>query len=120
MIDDKTPKIYLSRRNLLALLSKLDAEAAGEETSCMIIKKQPASPEYRQTMATIAVIAVDDEAFYGSQQRAAGEMHPREEEKLAKPSTGVEFGGDLLAGPLVFVEIRQTNDEEVREWPGRW
>ena len=35
--------VYLSRRNLLTLLSKLDRLEAGEPTACMIIKK--ADPE---------------------------------------------------------------------------
>lgn len=96
-MNDKTPKLYLSRRNLLALLSKLDREAAGEETQCTIIKnRNPDCPHYQQTMETIAVIAVQDEDFYGSQNRAAGEMHPAEESKLQKPSTGVALASGIL------------------------
>lgn len=87
--NDKTPKIYLSRRNLLALLSKLDRDSQGEETACTIIKHRQAAPQYQQTMATVAVIAVQDEDYYGAQERPAGEMHPSDEVKLATPSTGV-------------------------------
>lgn len=90
MFDDV---IYLSRRNLLALLAKLDANvAAGCQVSqCSIIKHQPdMNAPHRQSMQDIVVIAVEDEAFYGGQGRAAGEMHPREEKNLPKPSTGLE------------------------------
>jgi hypothetical protein len=47
-------------------------------------------------MNTIAVIAVQDEDFYGAQDRAAGEMHPAEESQLEAPSTGVAFSGGIL------------------------
>ncbi len=96
-MNDKTHKIYLSRRNLTALLAKLDADAQGIETACTIIKHQnPDVPVYQQTMSTIAVIAVQDEEYYSTQARPAGEMHPREEVQLAKPSTGISFAGPIL------------------------
>lgn len=95
-MNDSMPKIYLSRRNLVALLAKLDADAAGIDTACTIIKNQQPGAAYRQTMKEIAVIAVQDEEYYGAQARPAGEMHPREEAQLAKPSTGVQFGGPIL------------------------
>lgn len=82
--------IYLSRRNLLTLISKLDRRAAGEETQCTVIKHQnPDSDAYKQTMVTCAVVAVEDEEFYGSQGRPAGQMHPADEGRIPKPSTGV-------------------------------
>jgi hypothetical protein len=95
-MNDKTQKIYLSRRNLVALLAKLDADAAGIETACTIVKYQQPSPAYQQTMKEIAIIAVQDEEYYGTQARPAGEMHPREEVQLDKPSTGVQFAGAIL------------------------
>lgn len=76
-ISDKTPKVYLSRRNLLTLLSKLDRDAAGEETACTLIKmKQKNGTAYNQTMKEIMVIAVQDEDYYPAQNRSAGEVHP--------------------------------------------
>jgi hypothetical protein len=96
-MNDKTPKLYLSRRNLMALLAKLNADEQGIETACTIIKyKNPNVAAYQQTMDRIAVIAVQDEEYYGAQDRPAGEMHPREEIQLTKPSTGVAFPGPLL------------------------
>lgn len=81
--------VYLSRRNLVALLSKLDRKAAGEDTRCTINKNKQPSPEYQQTMQTINIVAVEDEEYYSSQNRAAGIMHPSDESKLTVPSTGV-------------------------------
>jgi hypothetical protein len=89
MITDSTPKVYLSRRNLLTLLSKLDRDSNGEETACAIMKHQQPSAQYKQTMKDIAVIAVQDEDYYGAQNRPAGEMHPDDEAKIAKPTTGI-------------------------------
>jgi len=69
--------VYLSRRNLEVLLSKLDRRAAGEETACTIIKQQnPLDKPYMMTMKQLAVVAVPDELFYAN--RAAGEMHPKD------------------------------------------
>jgi hypothetical protein len=87
-ISDRTPKVYLSRRNLLALLSKLDRLERGEETHCAIIKYQQDGAAYRQTHKAVMVIAVDDHEFYGSQNRPAGQMHPSDESGLPVPATG--------------------------------
>lgn len=104
--------VYLSRRNLLALLAKLDAnvEAGCAVSQCAIIKHQPVSigAPYRQTMDSLVVIAVEDEAFYAGQGRAAGQMIDREEVNLPKPSTGVETGEGLFsesAGLSAEVEV---------------
>lgn len=90
-ITEKMPKIYLSRRNLLTLLSKLDREAKGELTACAIVKIRSPSAEFCQTMERVMVIAVDDEVYYQAQNRPAGEMHPADEGGLPKPSTGLTF-----------------------------
>lgn len=91
-MNDATPKVYLSRRNLTVLLSKLDREAAGENTECSIIKNRSPSAAYRQSMKSIMVIAVDDEEYYCSQARAAGAAHATDEQKLHTPSTGINVG----------------------------
>lgn len=96
MITDKTPKLYLSRRNLLALLSKLDRDAAGEHTACTLVKVQQPSPAYQQTMKEIAIIAVQDEEYYGTQNRPAGEVHPSDEVNLTTPSTGTRYAGPIF------------------------
>jgi hypothetical protein len=71
--------IYLSRRNLEILLSKLDRKAAGEQTECTIIKMQPEEGKpFRQSMPECRVVAVPDEEFYGGQGRDAGIMHPKD------------------------------------------
>lgn len=86
-----TSKIYLSRRNLLTLLGKLDRVAAGGDSTCCIIKTQGPEPEYQQTMREIAVFAIDDEEYYSAHKRPATEVHPDEEQNLPKPSTGIVF-----------------------------
>lgn len=69
-------RIFLSRRNLLALLSKLDRKAAGDDTQCTIIKFQNPSDPFVQTMDSIAVTAVEDKDYYMT--RNAGVMDPRD------------------------------------------
>jgi hypothetical protein len=65
-------QIYLSRRNLLALLSKLDRKAAGEESYCTIIKRDNLHDKYPQSMSSCRVTAVEDEEYYTT--REAGVM----------------------------------------------
>lgn len=103
-------KIYLSRRNLLTLLSKLDRKAGGEETKCTIKKyRNPDALAYIQTMDgaevtavesidgdkyhdQLEVTAVEDEDFYRLQQRPAGGMHPADEANNGPiPSTGIGY-----------------------------
>ena len=92
---ERMSKVYLSRRNLVALLAKLDRnlDPDGEQSVCTIIKHKGTSSEYQQTMKDIMIIAVDDDEYYTAQARPAGEMHPLEEDKLYKPKTGILFEG---------------------------
>jgi hypothetical protein len=67
-------QIFLSRRNLLALLSKLDRQKAGDSTFCTIIKRDNLHPIYSQTIPEIAITAVEDEDYYID--RDPGIIHP--------------------------------------------
>lgn len=74
-----TVKVYLSRRNLLALLSKLDRVAEGQSSACTIIKHDTTHPTHPQTHYNIEVMAVEDEVYYI--ERASGRVHPLDEPK---------------------------------------
>jgi len=76
----KPHKLYLSRRNLLTLLSKLDRLEAGDETACAIVKSANPSDPYCNTMDQVTVIAVPDDEFYTN--RSPGIMHPADEARL--------------------------------------
>lgn len=80
--------VYLSRRNLLTLLSKLDRLADGDDTACTIIKRDRTHKTYPQTMDSIVVCAIEDAEYYGSADRSAGAVHPKEEAQLL---TGVDY-----------------------------
>ena len=54
-------KVYLTKRNLLSLLSKLDRKAKGEDTQCTIIKYDTIHKKYPQTMHSCRVEAVEHE-----------------------------------------------------------
>lgn len=92
-MSNKLPShtIFLSRRNLQALLNKLDRVGQGEKSACTIVKYQQEGKAYRQTLKAVSIVAVEDEAYYGAQGRPAGEMHPSEEAVIGRPSTGVMF-----------------------------
>lgn len=70
-------QVYLSRRNLLTLLSKLDRQQAGEATACTIIKNDDKHPKYPQSAKSIIVTAVEDEEYYTNRQ--PGPVHPSDE-----------------------------------------
>ena len=76
----KPHKLYLSRRNLLTLLSKLDRLEAGDETACAIVKYSNPTDPYCNTIDQVTVIAVPDDRFYAN--RSPGAMHPADEANL--------------------------------------
>lgn len=73
-------QIFLSKRNLLTLLSKIERYERGEETACTIIKYKNPSDPYVNTMDACIVTALPDDKLYVN--RGAGEMHPADEERI--------------------------------------
>jgi hypothetical protein len=71
--------LYLSRRNLLTLLAKLDRNKAGDHSACTIVKQDTVHPKYPSS-DVISVTALEDEDYY--YERQAGRMHPKEEAAL--------------------------------------
>jgi hypothetical protein len=71
-------QLYLTRRNLLSLLSKLDRQKKGERTFCTLVKSDTIHPYYPST-DVITVTAVEDEDYYVD--RAPGKLHPADEPK---------------------------------------
>lgn len=65
--------VYLSRRNLLTLISKLDRKKKGEATACTLIKVNN-KPSFVQTSKEIVVVAVDDDEYY--QEAPPTPVHP--------------------------------------------
>ena len=69
-------QIYLSRRNLEALLSKLDRKKAGDETKCTLIKSDTKHPEF--PCGDVArITAVENDVYYA--HRSPGPVDPRDE-----------------------------------------
>jgi hypothetical protein len=75
-------KVFLSRRNLLTLLSKLDRAKMGENTNRTLIKSDMDHPTMPQTSKVIFVVAVEDEDYY--KDRPPGGIHPKDDPRLAK------------------------------------
>lgn len=67
-----TQRIYLSRRNLMTLLSKLDRVRSGEFSHCTIIKNDTDNEEYPQTIESVMVTAVENDKYY--KDRDPGEV----------------------------------------------
>lgn len=68
--------LRLIEHGILALVSKLDRKAAGEQTHCAIIKSDNSHSTYPQTMESIVVVAVEDEDYYID--RTPGQIHPKD------------------------------------------
>lgn len=74
-------QVYLSRRNLLTLLSKLNRKAKGEPTACTLLKQDNKHPVYPQTMSKIMITALEDEEYY--KDREPGPVNPIDEAAIA-------------------------------------
>lgn len=71
--------VYLTRRNLLTLLSKLDRVRAGEHSACTVIKNDTTHPKY-PCSDRIVCVGVEDDDYYAD--REAGPIHPSDEAAL--------------------------------------
>jgi hypothetical protein len=90
-------QVTLSRRNLEALLSKLDRVKAGEQSACTIQKRHnPADGEYAtsKSLDGVFIVAVEDEVLYAN--RAAGMIHPSDVKEV-RHTTGEAFSGSLFS-----------------------
>lgn len=78
--EKKMATVYLSRRNLLVLLSKLDRNLKAPGISaCTIVKRDTVHQKYPCSEVT-NVIAVENGEYYDD--RRAGQMHPEDEDKI--------------------------------------
>lgn len=72
-------KVYLTRHNLLTLLSKLDRRKAGQQTTCTLIKQDTVHSKF-PCSSVIEVIGVEDEEYYTD--RVAGKIHPSDATRI--------------------------------------
>ena len=98
-------RIYLSRRNLEVLLSKLDRKKAGEDTHCTIVKFKNKDDPFVQTLAKVSIQAVEDEEYYVN--RPAGAMHEKDVKEV-RHTTGSELNlvYNLLTDPLTRPKMK--------------
>lgn len=68
--------IYLTRRNLLTLINKLDRQARGDATHCAVIKNDTAHTKYPMPEAMM-LVAIEDEDYYD--EREPGPVHPSDD-----------------------------------------
>jgi hypothetical protein len=79
-------RVYLTRRNLLTLLSKLDRSKSGDVSACTIVKHDISHPTYPCSTIT-EVTAVEDVDYYSD--RGPGFVHPDDESRI-----GSNFGSE--------------------------
>jgi hypothetical protein len=103
-----TPKVYLSRRNLLTLLSKLDRFEAGETTECSIIKYRNDCDPFQSTIDSVKVTAVADDAYYVG--RAPGPVDPRD-----NPD---RLDDDMMREAMAMV-VSMVGPKHAQSWWGR-
>ena len=72
--------VYLTRRNLETLLSKLDRKASGDESACTLVKRDTTHSKYPCSQVTY-VIALENAEYYTN--RPAGRVYPEDEVKLS-------------------------------------
>ncbi len=65
--------LYLTRRNLTTLLSKLDRKRAGEKTQCTLVKRDTVHSQYPCT-DVIFITALEDADYYTD--REPGPVNP--------------------------------------------
>jgi hypothetical protein len=127
-MTDRIPRVVLSRRNILALLSKLDRVRDGETSACEIRKgPDPEMPvELRQNVPLVRVLALPDAVAYA--HREPGELlavdvdnHPRSRSRLTAgelralaadvasyPGDDEERAGDIAAALLELADWRES------------
>lgn len=76
MLTEPPIQVFLSRRNLLTLLSKLDRVKAGESSFQTIVKHDTKNRRFSQSHPRITVTAVEDEDYYSD--RNPGPVHPKD------------------------------------------
>jgi hypothetical protein len=75
--------VYLTRRNLLSLISKLDRKEECEFTRCTLVKRDIAHPKYPCT-DEIIVTAVEDADYYTDREAGRREnFTPQTSRRLA-------------------------------------
>ena len=62
--------IYLTRRNLVSLLNKLDRTIEGDPSYCAIVKNDTVHPKFPATTRML-VIAIEDEDYYTDREPGA-------------------------------------------------
>jgi hypothetical protein len=87
-------QVYLTRRNLLTLLNKLDRTAKGDPSACTIVKFDRVHPKYPCT-DVISVTAVEDADYYID--REPGRMLEKDE---PKPPSELDIAVDCAEASL--------------------
>lgn len=74
-------QLYLTRRNLLTLLNKLDRAKKGEITTRSLVKQDTVHPLY-PCSDSIMITALEDEEYYTD--REAGQVHSKDAPKTSR------------------------------------
>lgn len=95
-------KVYLSRRNLLTLLSKLDRVKAGQISQCTVVKRDYMHLRYPQSMKLISVVAVENADAYSSRPKCQLNLSRQNIIELCRQLDSGQFASAQVSNLSVF------------------
>jgi hypothetical protein len=98
-------KVYLTRRNLRTLLSKLDRKGRGEKTACALVKNDYLHEKYPQSMKRLSIFGVE----YGGNFTGANLYLSRHILKDLLFGLDQKKAGKQMLCSLVIKEAHQKN-----------
>ena len=88
-------EVFLTRRNLLTLLNKLDYKKEGGETQRTITKRDTVHPEYPITGASeVRITALEDKEYYTDREPGRVLEYPVKREESEDRPRWSQYGGD--------------------------
>jgi len=106
-----TEKVFLSQRNLLTLLSKLDRQVAGEVTACTITKNDNVHSIYPQTMPSCCIHATEAEDSFLGGLTALINISRASLEELYVQLCGVKGGTITITTGDDVIEVTSVRDD---------
>lgn len=110
MSDEIEVEVFLTRRNLLSLLNKLDRNQREPGASaCTLIKHDNTHPTFPQSHQTIRVRAIEDDVYY--QHRFPGPVH-HEDVPQSRDDAATMLGVDKNASNVMHEKLLAMDAEE--------
>lgn len=106
-----TEKVFLSQRNILTLLSKLDRRQAGDTTACTIIKNDNIHSIYPQTMPSCRIHATEEDDMFFYECVPSVSISRATLKRLLVPLHEIEGGTVEITTAGETVEVTSVRDD---------